>query len=256
MALHRQKDKSVEVKSAAELEIMRRAGRILREIREALVEMVRPGISTWELDQEFARMARECEVISAFHGLYGFPGNICASINEEVVHGIPSKERILRSGDIVSLDMGIILDGFYSDTAVTAAVGVIDADTRRLLEATKQSLDDGIELCIPGNRLGDLGNRIQRCVEKQGFAVVRDYTGHGIGRALHEAPQIPNFGEPGHGPRLCEGWVLAIEPMVNAGTWKTETLADEWTVVTRDRRPSAHFEHTVAITADGPEVLT
>jgi len=256
MALQKQSDKTVEAKSPAELASMRRAGRILREIRERVVERVRPGLSTLELDREFARLAAEQRVKAAFHGLYGFPGHICASINEEVVHGIPSAQRILREGDIVSLDMGIVLDGFYSDTAVTAAVGEIDAEKQRLLETTQRSLQAAIELCRPGTRLGDLGSRIQACVEGEGFSVVRDYTGHGIGRALHEAPQIPNFGDPGRGPRLREGWVLAIEPMVNAGTWKTETLADEWTVVTRDRRPSAHFEHTVAITEEGAEVLT
>lgn len=256
MTLQRQSDKTVEVKTPSELAIMREAGHLLREFRQRLVEMVRPGISTLELDREFSKLAQENGVKAAFHGLYGFPGHICASINHEVVHGIPSAGRILLEGDIVSLDMGIILDGFYSDAAVTAAVGTVSDEKRRLLETTERSLQAGIELCHPGSRLGDIGSAIQVCVEKEGFSVVREYTGHGIGRALHEAPQIPNFGEPGRGPRLCEGWVLAIEPMVNAGSWRTETLADDWTVVTSDRRPSAHFEHTVAITAQGPEVLT
>ncbi len=256
MALQRNSDKRVEVKSPAELAIMRRAGSILREIRQELLVHVRPGVSTLDLDQEFARLAREHNVKSAFHGLYGFPGQICISLNEEIVHGIPSARRILRDGDIVSLDMGIVLDGFYSDSAVTAAVGQVSEEKRRLLHVTELALEAGIDVCRVGYRLGDVGHAVQRQAESAGFSVVREYTGHGIGRALHEAPQIPNFGTPGKGPRLCEGWVLAVEPMVNAGTWQTETLDDDWTVVTRDRRPSAHFEHTVAITANGAEVLT
>jgi len=256
MGLRNGEDQRVEVKSAADLERMRRAGAVLRALREEIVEHVRPGVSTLQLDKVFARRVEQANAKAAFYGLYGFPGHLCASINEEVVHGIPSAERVLQEGDIVSLDMGIVLEGFYSDTAVTAPVGEVSEEKKRLLETTRRALEAGIGQCIAGNRLGDVGSAIQACAEAAGFSVVREYTGHGIGRALHEAPKAPNYGERGKGPRLRPGWVLALEPMINAGTWQTETLDDHWTVVTRDRRPSAHFEHTVAITENGAEVLT
>ncbi len=235
---------------------MRRAGGLLAEIRDELAGLVVPGVSTLDLDRHFAQRVKEAKVKAAFHGLYGFPGHICASINEEVVHGIPSAERKLGEGDIVSLDMGIIVDGFYSDTAFTAAIGKVSDETQRLLDITRECLNLAIGQCRSGSRLGDLGEAVQTHAEEAGISVVREYTGHGIGRALHEPPKVPNFGERGRGPRLREGWVLAIEPMINAGTWKTETLGDHWTVVTRDRKPSAHFEHTVAVTENGAEVLT
>ena len=246
----------VQLKSAADIDKMRRAGHMLRDFRSEVVEAVRPGVSTQDLNEIFARRVEKEEVQAAFYGLYGFPGHICSSINEEVVHGIPSAARILDEGDIVSLDMGIVVDGFYSDTAVTAAVGEVDEEKQRLLKIGRESLEHGIEQCSPGMRMGDIGWAIQSHVERAGFTVVREYTGHGIGRSCHEAPKVPNFGKKGKGPRLCAGWVLAIEPMVNAGTWKTEELKDNWTVVTKDRRPSVHFEHTVAITDQGVEVLT
>jgi methionyl aminopeptidase len=249
-------DRQIQVKSASDLEKMRRAGSLLGQIRDELAGLVEPGVSTLDLDRHFARRAEEAKVKAAFHGLYGFPGHICASINEEVVHGIPSADRKLREGDIVSLDMGIVVDGFYSDTALTVAVGSVSQDTQRLLNVTRECLELAIGECRAGNRLGDVGAAVQTHAEAAGFSVVREYTGHGIGRALHEPPKVPNFGERGKGPRLREGWVLAIEPMINAGTWKTETLADQWTVVTRDRKPSAHFEHTVAVTKNGAEALT
>jgi methionyl aminopeptidase len=249
-------DRRVEVKSPADLAVMRRAGQLLRSMREEVVENVRPGIPTLALDQIFARRASQAGVKAAFLGLYGFPGHICVSINEEVVHGIPRAERILAEGDIVSLDMGIILEGFYCDTAATAAVGAIGQTEQRLLDATRKALEAGIKNCCAGARVGDVSGAVQAQAEEAGFSVVREYTGHGIGRALHEAPQVPNYGTRGKGARLREGWVLALEPMVNVGTWQTETLVDQWTVVTKDRKPSAHFEHTVAISEDGPEVLT
>ncbi len=255
-ALQTGDERHVIAKSMAEIEAMRKAGRILRGIRDELREKVCPGLTTLELDELFARRARQAKVISAFHGLYGFPGHICASVNEEVVHGIPSAQRTLREGDIVSLDMGIVVDGLYSDTAVTVAVGEVDEEKRRLLEITELALEDAITQCRPGKRIGDIGAAAQKRAEQAGFSVVREYTGHGIGRSLHEAPKVPNFGRAGTGPRLCEGWVLAIEPMINAGHWRTRTRQDNWTVVAADGRPSAHFEHTVAIMADGPLVLT
>ncbi|MCX7017253.1 MAG: type I methionyl aminopeptidase [Candidatus Sumerlaeota bacterium] len=249
-------DHRVEVKGPADLERMRRAGSILRVLCDEVARRVQPGIPTEELDRVFARGVERFGAKSAFYGLYGFPGHICVSINEEVVHGIPSPKRFLQEGDIVSLDMGLVLDGFCSDTAISLPVGEVNEEKKRLLATARRALALGIQACRAGNRLGDVGAAIQQCAEAAGFTVVREYTGHGIGRALHEPPKAPNFGTLGKGPRLQAGWVLALEPMINAGTWRVETLDDQWTVVTQDRRPSAHFEHTVAITVNGAEVLT
>ncbi|MFH0793929.1 MAG: type I methionyl aminopeptidase [bacterium] len=245
----------VEIKSPEEIAKMQAAGGLLRDIRERMVQLVRPGVTTLSIDRKVRQWIEENNARPAFLGLYGFPATICTSINEEVVHGIPS-ERQLVEGDLISFDLGLIKDGFFVDTAVTVAVGEVDEESRRLMEVTSTALEIAIEQARPGVRLGDLGQAIQTYVEGQGFNVVRDYTGHGIGRQLHEDPKIPNFGQAGTGPRLMEGMVICLEPMVCVGTWKTRTLDDHWTVVTADGKRAAHFEHTVAITASGPRVLT
>lgn len=242
-------------KSEHELEYMREAGKIVAGAHAAVAKAVDVGVTTEELD----RVAEEYIVSQgakpAFKGLYGFPASICASVNEQVVHGIPGLRK-LKNGDIISIDIGAEINGFFGDSAVTLPVGDIDEETKRLLEVTKQSLLAGIEKAVIGNRLSDISHAVQAYVESHGFSVVRDYVGHGIGRNMHEDPQIPNFGRPGRGPRLRAGMTIAIEPMVNAGTYQVETLTDNWTVVTLDRSNSAHFEHTIAITGDGPEIFT
>lgn len=245
------------LKTPEQIEAMRRAGRILAALFEELRPRVLPGVSTMELDtlgETFIRSHDGAE--PAFKGLYGFPGSLCISINEEVVHGIPSVRRVLAEGDIVSLDAGVKLDGWYADAARTFPVGSVDPETARLLEVTRQALDAGIEQARPGNRLGDIGHAVQTVAEAAGFGVVRDLVGHGIGREPHEEPQVPNFGRPGRGIRLQAGMVLAIEPMVNLGDPGVRTLADRWTVVAADGSRSAHYEQTVAITETGPAVLT
>jgi methionyl aminopeptidase len=247
----------ITLRTAAEIEAIARAGRVLAALHRELGGRVQPGVSTAELDcfaEDFIRSHDGAE--PAFKGLYGFPASLCTSVNEEVVHGIPSRERVLEEGDIVSLDAGVKLDGWFADAARTFPVGDVGPETRRLLDVTRQALDAGIEQARPGARLGDVGHAIQSIAEAAGFGVVRDLVGHGIGREPHEEPQVPNFGKPGHGVRLQAGIVLAIEPMVNAGGIGVRTLADRWTVVTEDGRMSAHFEETVAITADGPRILT
>ncbi|HNY26207.1 MAG TPA: type I methionyl aminopeptidase [Candidatus Sumerlaeota bacterium] len=248
------------IKSREEIELMRKAGRELAEVREALAAMVRPGITTLDLDQAAYAMIEELGAKPSFLG-YGtgrraYPATICASINEEIVHGIPSAKRRLHDGDLISIDVGLFHYGFHSDTAVTVAVGDASAEIHRLIEITRRSLEIGIEVCRPGARLGDVSNAIQSYVESFGLSVVREYTGHGIGREMHEEPRIPNYGPAGRGIRLREGMVLAIEPMVNLGDWRTQELDDEWTVITADHKPSAHFEHTVALTENGAEILT
>jgi methionyl aminopeptidase len=234
---------------------MRRNGRLLASILHRVTEQVAPGVPTRELD----RMAREWILDAgarpAFLGYENYPKTLCTSINEQVVHGIPSR-RVLKEGDLVSIDCGLLADGFFSDMAVTVPVGDVDPAVRKLIDTTRESLDRAIQAAAPGNRLGDIGAAVQTFVEEKGFSVVRDYTGHGIGRNLHEPPKIPNYGMPGTGMRLLPGMVLALEPMVNQGSWKTEVLDDDWTVVTTDRSLSCHFEHTVAVTENGPEVLT
>lgn len=243
------------LKSPNEIEIMKKAGRIVAEVHEKLKEAIQPGITTGELD----RIAEEYIVKSgaqpAFKGYNGFPASICTSINEEVVHGIPGS-RILLEGDIISIDIGAIVDGYYGDAAKTHPVGKTTQEEQRLIQVTKQSFFEGIKFAKEGYRLSDISNAIQKYVESNGFSVVREYVGHGIGQKMHEDPPVPNFGKPGKGPRLREGMLLAIEPMVNIGTHHVRTLGDDWTVVTIDGKPSAHYENTIAITQEGPEILT
>lgn len=243
------------LKSAKEIEIMRRAGALLRDVLDRLVVEIKPGVSTLELDQIAQAEIEKHGAKPAFLGMYGFPNTLCTSVNEQIVHGIPNRKP-LNEGDILSIDVGLVLDGYYSDSARTIPVGQVDAESKRLIEVTQRSLEIGIEQLVPGNRLGDVSWAIQSYVESQGFSVVREYTGHGIGRKLHEEPKIPNHGRAGRGVRWQEGMVVCIEPMVNVGTWKTRTLDDEWTVITADKKRSAHIEHMVAVTAKGPLVLT
>jgi methionyl aminopeptidase len=235
---------------------MHQAGLIVWEVLNELRLMVEPGISTLELDKVAERRTAEHKARPAFKGYRGYPASLCASINQEVVHGIPSASRKLRGGDIVSLDFGVELDGYFGDAAVTVPVGKVKPELETLLRVTRESLDHGIEQARVGNRLSDIGSAVQKWVERHGFSVVREFVGHGIGTKMHEEPNVLNYGEPGHGPRLQEGMVLALEPMVNMGEPGVRVLADEWTAVTNDGKPSAHFEHTVAITANGPRILT
>ncbi|MBK9705440.1 MAG: type I methionyl aminopeptidase [Acidobacteria bacterium] len=242
-------------KSRSEIERMRRAGQVVAETLRDLRKMVEPGVTTRELDAHAEQKIRSSGAYPTFKGYRGFPASICASVNDEVVHGIPSDRR-LRDGDIIKIDCGATLDGYVGDAAISVAVGRIDADLEKLIEATRDSLFKAIEKMIPGNRLYDVSYAVQEYVEERGFSVVRDFCGHGIGQRMHEDPQVPNYGRPGTGPKLKEGWVLAIEPMVNAGTFEVKVLPDGWTVKTRDGKASSHFEHTIAITEDGPMVLT
>ena len=234
---------------------MREAGRILAQVLQTLVDHIKPGMITKELDDICARELSKHKVKSSFKGYRGFPANVCVSINDEVVHGIPG-ERKLTEGDIVSLDAGLIFEGFQSDSAVTVGVGETSPEARRLMEVTEGSLRAGIAKAVPGAHLGDVSAAIQLYVESGGFSVVREYTGHGIGREMHEDPQIPNFGISGKGPLLKKGMTLAIEPMVNVGKWNTKVAADQWTVLTADSSLSAHFEHTIAITDAKATVLS
>jgi methionyl aminopeptidase len=243
------------IKTPSELDAMRRVNRMTARVRDELAAMVRPGLTTLDLGNAAFELIRKLGGTSAFYGYHGFPGHICVSVNEEVVHGIPGK-RVIREGDIVSIDTGITFGGFIGDTAVTVAVGEVDDQKRKLLEVTKAALDAGIAKAVAGNHLGDISHAIQSIVEAAGFSVVREFVGHGIGRDMHEDPQIPNFGRPGRGPKLRPGMTLAIEPMVNIGGPKVEVLADKWTAVTKDGSPSAHFEHTVAVGVTAPEILT
>ncbi len=244
------------LKSLWEIEKMRRSNAIVAEVLARLRETIKPGITTLELDRLAENLCRKKGAKPAFKGYRGYPFSLCVSINEEVVHGFPSKKRVLKEGDIVSLDFGVLYDGYYGDAAITVPVGEISERAKRLLRVTEEALYKGIEQAVVGKRLGDISSAIQRYVEAHGYSVVRQFVGHGIGRALHEDPQVPNFGKPGRGIKLKEGMVLAIEPMVNEGTYEVEILADGWTAVTKDRKLSAHFEHTVAITKNGPEILS
>jgi len=243
-------------KSRLEIERMRVAGQIVARVLKRLSEIVQPGITTLELDQEAERMIVSAGAYPTFKGYNGYPRSICASINDEVVHGMPNAKRILKDGDILSIDCGVIIDGFYSDAAVTYAIGKPTPETQKLLDVTKASLEAAIEQCQVGGRLFDISATVQEICEAEGFGVVREFVGHGIGRSMHEDPQVPNFGTRGKGPRLKAGMVLAIEPMINAGKPEVKVLKDGWTAVTIDGSYSAHFEHTVAITKDGPVVLT
>jgi methionyl aminopeptidase len=251
----------IQLKGAAELERMREAGRINALILAAVRDAVKPGVTTAELDELARDLIDRYKVKSAFLGYAPggkppYPAVICVSINEEVVHGIPSKRRKLREGDIVGVDFGAVHEGWFGDNAVTVPVGKIGPDAQKLVDVTRRALERGIDMARPGNRLYDIGAAIQDEAEANGFTTVRDFVGHGIGRRMHEEPQVPNYGPGGQGVRLRAGMVLAIEPMVNMGTWQIEELDDEWTAVTADGKLSAHFEHTVAITDSGPVVLT
>jgi len=242
-------------KSPAELEKMRAANQLVAQVLEELAAMVAPGVTTADLDAAAEARVRAAGAEPAFKGYRGYPATLCASVNEQVVHGIPNRTA-LASGDIVSLDMGVKLNGYYGDSAVTVPVGTVDENVRKLLRVTREALDKGIAQVKVGGRISDIGHAIQAHVEANGFSVVREFVGHGIGASLHEEPQIANYGEPGRGPRLAEGMTLAIEPMVNMGKAAVRVLADGWTAVTRDGSLSAHFEHTVAVTRDGPLVMT
>ncbi len=244
-------------KSADEIAKMRKSGRILAGTIDRVVAAVRPGIATADLDAVAEAYIDEQGAIPSFKGYKGFPASICASINEEVVHGIPSRKRVLSEGDILSLDFGAIWEGFHSDSALTMFVGdPPSAEAEKLVRVTEEALEAGISQIALGARLSDVGAAVQQVAEGAGFSVVREYVGHGIGRNMHEDPQIPNYGEPGRGPLIKPGLVVAVEPMVNIGGWETRVLADDWTVVTEDGSLSAHFEHTIAVTEDGREVLT
>ena len=243
-------------RTAAELEKMRAAGRLVGQVLTALAAKVAPGVTTADLDAIAEGLIVDAGAIPAFKGYHGYPATICASVNDEVIHGIPSGKRVLEAGDVVSIDVGAALGGYYGDSAVTLPVGLVSEEAARLLRVTDESLYKAIDTVKPGGRVSDIGHAVQKHVEAHGFSVVREFVGHGIGQAMHEEPQVPNYGEPGRGPRLAEGMVLAIEPMVNAGKPAVKVLSDGWTAITRDRSLSAHFEHTVAVTADGPWILT
>ena len=247
---------AIMIKTPQEIEKMRISGSALRQVHNAIAPHVLPGASTLDLEKIAVGKIAELGAIPAFKGYHGFPSALCTSINEEVVHGMPSAKRILKDGDILSIDCGVIIDGFYSDAAVTYPIGTVNPKTRKLLDVTQASLAQAIRQCQVGGRLGDISSAVQQLCEAEGFGVVREFVGHGIGRAMHEDPQVPNFGDSGKGPRLRAGMVLAIEPMINAGGAEVRVLKDGWTAVTIDGSYSAHFEHTVAITKDGPQVLT
>jgi methionyl aminopeptidase len=245
-------------KTADEIRKLREVNLVVSAVLDACIAAVKPGVSTFQLNEIAAREIQRHKVISAFLG-YGqppYPAVLCTSVNEVIVHGIPRKDVVLKDGDIIAVDFGCFKDGYCGDSARTVPVGKIGPEAQTLIDVTRQALDRGIEACRPGNRLQDIGHAVQSHVESHGFSVVRDFVGHGIGRAMHEDPPVPNFGTPGRGYRLKPGLVLAIEPMVNAGTHEVEMMADRWTAVTKDRRLSAHFEHSVAITEDGPIVLS
>ena len=246
----------IELKSPREIGLMRRGGHILADVVNRLREIVKPGLSTLEIDEDVEAFIRSRGALPAFKGYRGFPATVCISINDEVVHGIPSPHRRIKEGDIVGLDLGCIVEGYYADCAFTLAIGDVPPKVQQLLDVTRESLDAAIAECRAGRRLSDVSHAVQAHVERHGFSVVRAFVGHGIGRALHEDPQIPNFGDPGRGPQLRPGMVLAIEPMVTMGSWEVRVLDDGWTAVTKDGSLAAHFEHTIAVTESGPDVLT
>ena len=244
------------IKSAQEIEMMRESGKVTGKVLRELEDFIKPGISTMDIDKFVEDTIRAHGMIPAFKGYGGFPGSACVSVNEEVVHGIPSQKRILREGDIVSVDIGCIYKGYNSDAARTYGVGKISEEAQRLIDAARESFFEGLKFCKVGYRLSDVSHAIQKRVEEDGFGVIRDFVGHGIGRELHEDPQIPNYGKPGRGPRLAPGMVLAIEPMISEGTYEVEVLLDNWTAVTADGKLAAHYENTVVITDGEPELLT
>lgn len=243
------------IKKPAELAAMRIAAKKTATILHQVAAKVAPGVTTRELDEYAAELAHKAEGRCAFYGFHGFSGRICSSVNEEVVHGVPGR-RVIKDGDIVGIDFGLVYGGFVGDTALTVAAGEIDPEVQRLLDTTQACLAAAIGKAVEGNRLSDISNAVQVLAEEAGFSVVRDFVGHGIGREMHEDPQIPNYGPPGRGPVLKAGMTFAIEPMINQGVHKTETLSDGWTVVTKDRLPSAHFEHTIAVGKERAEILT
>jgi methionyl aminopeptidase len=245
----------ITIKSATELEAMRQSSRIVGMVLGELEPLIRPGIRTRDLDLYAEKRTRELGAVPAFKGYRGYPASVCVSVNEEIIHGIPSG-RILQEGDIVSLDFGVLFEGFYSDSALTASVGRTSEEAMKLIAAAERAFFKGLEQMKEGQRLSDISAAIQQSVESEGFSVIRQFVGHGIGRALHEEPQVPNFGTAGRGPKIRRGMTLAIEPMIAAGDYEIEILEDGWTAVTRDRRLAAHFEHTVAMTENGPEVLS
>ncbi len=246
----------VYLKNKDEIAKMRKANLAVSAVLDACEAAIAPGVSTWDLNEIAHAKLKELGAKSAFLGYHGFPAVLCTSVNEVVVHGIPRKDVVLKEGDIIGVDFGCYVEGFCGDSARTFAVGKVSKEARALMDATKQSLEEAIKMCVPGKRLGDIGWAVQGHVEPLGYSVVRSFVGHGIGKAMHEDPQVPNYGSPDTGKRLTAGMVLAIEPMVNAGSPEVETLEDEWTAVTKDRRLSAHFEHSIAITEDGPFVLS
>ena len=244
------------LKTTRELSLMKEACVIAAGALKAAGEAVEPGVSTWELDRIAEEFIRAQGAEPNFKGLYGYPATACISINNEVIHGIPSKKRILKSGDIVSVDLGAKFQGYNGDNAATFACGDVSPEAKRLMDVTRESLYEGIAHALPGGRVGDISAAVQSYVESRGYSVVRNYVGHGVGTSLHEAPEIPNFGVSGRGVRLVPGMTIAIEPMINAGSYDVKVLPDGWTVCTSDGSLSAHFEHTVAITADGPKIMT
>lgn len=246
----------ISIKSATEIEHMREAGRILAIVHEELEKFIKPGISTWDIDKKGYDLIKSFGCEPSFLNYNGFPGSICVSIDDEVVHGIPNKKHILREGNIVSLDAGVIYKGYHSDAARTHGVGEISKEAQRLIDVTKQSFFEGIQFAKAGNHLHDISRAIQQYVENNGFSVVRDLVGHGIGKNLHEEPEVPNYKTVGRGPKLVSGMTLAIEPMVNAGSYDIWWLEDDWTVVTQDGSLSAHYENTILITEDGPQILS
>ena len=244
------------IKTDTEIQKMRDAGRITALARQLAGEHVREGVTTKFIDRKVKEFIVSHGAKPSFLGLYGFPASACISVNEEVIHGIPSDERVLKYGDIVSVDVGAFYKGYHGDCAATFVVGDTDDESKRLIEVTRQSFFEGIKFAVDGNRVGDISAAVQAYVEKNGFSVVRDFVGHGVGKDLHENPDVPNYGKPGRGPRLQTGMTIAVEPMVNAGTWRGKTLSNDWTVVTIDGKRSAHYENTIAITENGVEILT
>jgi methionyl aminopeptidase len=244
------------IKSDQEIDIMRESGKVTAHILKELENFIKPGISTMDIDQFVETTILSNNMIPSFKGYNGFPASACVSINNEVVHGIPDAARFLKEGDIVSVDVGCTYKGYISDAARTYPVGAISPEAQKLIDATRDSFFEGLKFCRPGYRLSDISHAIQQKAESEGFSVIRDFVGHGVGRAMHEEPQIPNYGKPGRGPRLARGMVFAIEPMINQGTFEVDVLADNWTVVTLDGKLSAHYENTVVITDDEPELIT